>query len=497
MTEERTTTPAEIDEALSRRISDALNAEDGIAGDPDLAAVLAADPSASLHAKHLARVGRWLAMWPVETPSESDFEALAAKIEARLGESFDDDFSLPPEFESETRPPTEEGKAPIARIPLRRSPRGTITELSVIRNDPRSSDEEISLETLAIAAATEPLSQPFTLPKPTEKAANDLAEQPSLEEVVVPLAAKPSVRPVSVPPPATKSERPKPAIVPKPRAVDAQRAAPPPTPKETPPAKAQRSWWPGFLAAAAVGIGAMGVASVSMNNAASPPMSTAPAMAVEVASPQAAPAAVPEAPAPPTPAAPMPAAPMPMPAAPIAPVASPEPAASTPMGGLDPSARSRELRPRTVAESDEGIGGGGARTEIQRALPRRPSAPFPAVTAAPAPTAAAAAPSEGGAPRGAPARRAAAEPMVELSREVVASVMQGLLPEVRSCANGRSGTIPVDVIVQPSGRVTGATVTGSFQGTPEGSCIARAVRSAQFPPHDGDQPTRFRYPYAL
>lgn len=513
MTEERTTTPAEIDEALSRRISDALNSEDGIAGDPDLAAILATDPKASVHAKHLARVGRWLAMWPVETPSEPDFEALAAKIDARLGESFEDDFSLPPEFESETpsRPPTEEGKASIARIPLRRSPRSTITELSVIRNDPRSSDEEISLETLAIAAATQPLSQPFTLPKSAELAekANDaVAEQPSLEEVVIPMpvAAKPSVRPVSVPPPATKSERPKPAIVPKPRAAEAPqklappsapKAAPPPTPKLAQPAKPDRSWWPGLLAAAAVGLGAIGVASVTMNQAApdSEAPLTAPAMAVEMVAPAAAPVAV----APP----PMPAPPttpeIPEPVAAAAPTSGGFPAESADYAVAEGGTAVPARRVRASAPIDHGIGGGGPIAAV-REIPRAPaatpaSAPMPArpaTTASTAPTEIA--PST---PRGAPSRQAASEPSAELSRETVASVMQGLLPEVSSCANGRRGTIPVDVIVQPNGHVTGATVTGSFQGTPEGSCIARAVRSAQFPAHDGDEPTRFRYPYAL
>jgi hypothetical protein len=32
-----------------------------------------------------------------------------------------------------------------------------------------------------------------------------------------------------------------------------------------------------------------------------------------------------------------------------------------------------------------------------------------------------------------------------------------------------------------SGRVTNARVQGQFAGTPEGSCIARAVRRARFP----------------
>ena len=54
MSNESTTTPAEIDEALSRRISDALNSEDGIAGDPELGGLLAVQPEA-MSCRPLAR----------------------------------------------------------------------------------------------------------------------------------------------------------------------------------------------------------------------------------------------------------------------------------------------------------------------------------------------------------------------------------------------------------------------------------------------------------
>jgi hypothetical protein len=74
--------------------------------------------------------------------------------------------------------------------------------------------------------------------------------------------------------------------------------------------------------------------------------------------------------------------------------------------------------------------------------------------------------------------------------------MQGVEPAVRACAGERHGSVQVDVVVQGTGRVSSATVTGNFQGSPEGSCIARAVRSARFPAFTGE-PLRFRYPFAL
>ena len=509
MSEESTTTPAEIDEALSRRISDALNSEDGIAGDPELGGLLAVQPEAMSHAKRLGRVGRWLAMWPLETPNDAEFEALASKIEARLGESFNEDFTETPFFESETpsRPPTEDGKAAIARIPLRRSPRSTITELPVLRRDPRSSDEEISLETLAIAAAALPEPHVVEAPKAVELVVETAAVEtvvdvtaPTAAEPPVPVvpAKTPSIRPVSVPPPAvaTKSERPKPAIVPKPRpdADASEKLAPVVSIRAAnePPAKAanERSWWPGLLAAAAVGLGAIGVASIGMNSSAPAPV--APATATQV--PLQAPAALAAAPPPPA------AAPAIAPAEAAfagAPVAAIAPVAEAPTPVAPPESIVPRMEPAPIAEGSSGARArafeDNAMEGVRGGLGGQGAAPAPAP--APAATTRAAIPSR--ARPQAAARRAATAPVAVLSRETVSSVMQGLLPQVLSCANGRHGTVPVDVVVLPTGSVTGATVTGSFQGTPEGSCIARAVRGAQFPSFEGEAPTRFRYPYAF
>jgi hypothetical protein len=54
----------------------------------------------------------------------------------------------------------------------------------------------------------------------------------------------------------------------------------------------------------------------------------------------------------------------------------------------------------------------------------------------------------------------------------------------------------VTVTFASSGRVTTANVAPPFAGTPTGSCIARAVRSATVPPFS--RPTfQVNYPFAL
>jgi predicted Zn finger-like uncharacterized protein len=47
------------------------------------------------------------------------------------------------------------------------------------------------------------------------------------------------------------------------------------------------------------------------------------------------------------------------------------------------------------------------------------------------------------------------------------------------------GMAMVTVVIGKSGHVSSATVTGKFTGTPTGSCVERAVKSASFPPSDG------------
>ena len=52
------------------------------------------------------------------------------------------------------------------------------------------------------------------------------------------------------------------------------------------------------------------------------------------------------------------------------------------------------------------------------------------------------------------------------------------------------------MIVRSRGVVSYAMVSGSFAGTPEGSCIARSVKLAKFPAFS-DPSVRVNYPFEL
>lgn len=72
-------------------------------------------------------------------------------------------------------------------------------------------------------------------------------------------------------------------------------------------------------------------------------------------------------------------------------------------------------------------------------------------------------------------------------RDAVARGLRSVQGAVRACGGGQHGTANTTVTISGStGRVTSAQVSGQFAGTPVGSCVARAVRGAQFP--------RFRRP---
>ncbi|HEY2734525.1 MAG TPA: hypothetical protein VGI70_11105 [Polyangiales bacterium] len=82
------------------------------------------------------------------------------------------------------------------------------------------------------------------------------------------------------------------------------------------------------------------------------------------------------------------------------------------------------------------------------------------------------------------------------SRGEVVERMESVRSSVRACANGMSGVADLDITVAHNGAVTHVLVGGDFAGTPQGSCIARAVREARFSSFKQD---RFRvlYPYAI
>jgi hypothetical protein len=121
----------------------------------------------------------------------------------------------------------------------------------------------------------------------------------------------------------------------------------------------------------------------------------------------------------------------------------------------------------------------------------------PSVTA---PAAAAPIPARAVAPAAsANARPAAAmtqNPQQDLSRTQVQTGLESVRGQLQSCAAGAHGRTTANVTISGAGRVTYATIEGAFAGTPQGSCMARALRGAQFPQFQSPQ-LRVRYPFAL
>ena len=79
----------------------------------------------------------------------------------------------------------------------------------------------------------------------------------------------------------------------------------------------------------------------------------------------------------------------------------------------------------------------------------------------------------------------------------VRAAISAVQPAVSACAQGQHGLATTSITVSgPSGRVSNANVTGQFAGTPQGTCVARAVRGARFPRFRQEQFT-ISYPFRL
>lgn len=92
---------------------------------------------------------------------------------------------------------------------------------------------------------------------------------------------------------------------------------------------------------------------------------------------------------------------------------------------------------------------------------------------------------------------AAAEPTpAQPSRAQVQTGLEQVRGALASCADGRHGHVTANVTISGAGRATYSSIEGAFAGTPQGSCMARALRGAQFPPFTS-APLRVRYEYAF
>jgi len=74
-----------------------------------------------------------------------------------------------------------------------------------------------------------------------------------------------------------------------------------------------------------------------------------------------------------------------------------------------------------------------------------------------------------------------------LPKNALVAGLNGVRPKVSACYNQFKvpGTAMVNIVIGKSGKVTTATVTGKFAGTPTGTCVEQAVKTASFPPSDG------------
>jgi len=82
------------------------------------------------------------------------------------------------------------------------------------------------------------------------------------------------------------------------------------------------------------------------------------------------------------------------------------------------------------------------------------------------------------------------------SREQVVAGFEAVQDALAQCAAGKHGVAEIDATIANSGRISHALIGGNFQGSPEGSCMARVVRGARFPQFR--QPMlKVSYPVAL
>jgi hypothetical protein len=82
------------------------------------------------------------------------------------------------------------------------------------------------------------------------------------------------------------------------------------------------------------------------------------------------------------------------------------------------------------------------------------------------------------------------------TREDIVSGFEKIREGLLTCAAGKHGLVKIDATVAGTGRVAGVLIDGVFKGTPEGSCMARTVRTARFSPFS-QATLKVSYPVSL
>ncbi len=164
----------------------------------------------------------------------------------------------------------------------------------------------------------------------------------------------------------------------------------------------------------------------------------------------------------------------------VAPVAEPVAAVAQPVAPI-----AAPTKPRTTA-----TGSASAKTEAKTE---------PKTAAHDEPTAAEEAPSAAepspAADTSAPAPEEEALPETPTREQIMAS-FEKVRDDLVTCADGGHGLLTTGVTISGAGRVTYATVDGVFAGTPQGSCMARALRKASFPRFSSPN-LKISFPFSL
>jgi hypothetical protein len=90
----------------------------------------------------------------------------------------------------------------------------------------------------------------------------------------------------------------------------------------------------------------------------------------------------------------------------------------------------------------------------------------------------------------------AASALQPLDKSDIVKAMLPVNARVKECYNQYKvpGTAMVTIKLARGGKVSETSVSGKFAGTPTGSCVEAAARTAKFPPTDAQS---FAYPFPL
>jgi hypothetical protein len=98
--------------------------------------------------------------------------------------------------------------------------------------------------------------------------------------------------------------------------------------------------------------------------------------------------------------------------------------------------------------------------------------------------------------RAAAARQARLLLPTQPSRDQIKASVENARAALQACAGNAHGTSTARISISGSGRVASALIEGAFAGTPQGSCMARALRATSFPAFTSEN-LQVTYPFRL